>query len=84
MRENVPQGAYSAPTYADGMLITQSFGTILYTTTLYKYVTPAKLEEAMETVGDTMTLSSTTPGSSKKFRLTVDDEGTIKAEEVTA
>lgn len=49
-----------------------------------KYATPGDLANAVANIGDNLILKSTTEGSTKRFRLTVDDTGTIKAEEVTA
>lgn len=51
-----------------------------------KYI-PETLQRTGENVdiptGKTLILASTTPGSTKKFKITVDDEGTLKAEEIT-
>ena len=52
------------------------------TFTTKKYQTKKISKELLPDISD-VTLNSSTPGSSKKFRITVDDTGTIKATEVT-
>lgn len=53
---------------------------------LYRYV-PASIvqipQEYVEGLGEGMIINSSTPDSTKKFKITVDDTGTISATEVT-
>ena len=53
---------------------------------LYRYV-PAGIvkipKEYVEGLEEGMVINSSTPGSTKKFKITVDDTGTISATEVT-
>ena len=52
------------------------------TVTTAKYQTKKISKELLPDISDVI-LNSSTPGSTKKFRITVDDTGTIKATEVT-
>lgn len=52
------------------------------TVTTKKYQTKKISKELLPDISDVI-LNSSTPGSTKKFRITVDDAGTLKATEVT-
>ena len=52
--------------------------TVTYTTMDVNYI-----PNTIQRVGDDVIIPSSTPGSTKKFKITVDDSGTIKATEVT-
>ena len=47
------------------------------------YLSETFIPPAIQRVGDDLILSSSTPDSTKKFKITVDDTGTISATEVT-
>lgn len=49
----------------------------------YKQIGEKNIPDTIMRVGDDVILASSTEGSTKKFRLTVDDSGTISATEVT-
>ena len=52
------------------------------TVTTEKYQTKKISKELLPDISDVI-LNSSTPGSTKKFSITVDDAGTLKATEVT-
>lgn len=65
-------------------------GATVYVSSIYKQdetgivPIPAEyIDSAIQRVGADVIISSSTPGSIKKFKITVDDSGTIKATEVT-
>ena len=64
-------------------------GTTMYISSIYKQdetgivPIPAEyIDDAIQRVGADVIIPSSTPGSTKKFRITVDDSGTLKATEI--
>lgn len=78
---------HSAGTYVMHMV---EGGATAYVSSIYKQdetgivPIPAEyIDSAIQRVGADVIISSSTPGSTKKFKITVDDSGTIKATEIT-
>ena len=78
---------HSAGTYISHMV---DSGTTLYVSSIYKQdetgivPIPAEyIDDAIQRVGADVIISSSTPGSTKKFKITVDDSGALTATEAT-